>query len=148
MYRLLMDQRSLQKAIGVGLSENGMDLAICFQTDILDTYVNKLSDNADRPYFRQPGYLLTRLATSTFPIRSPSYLRLSPAALYHHARLVFTRPGLIQRVKHLSGKYEPDMTQEGTLLWLKTWLADGSEVRKIVWHAGVLSELMAENPRG
>nr|KIR49784.1 hypothetical protein I312_00876 [Cryptococcus bacillisporus CA1280] len=133
IWRLLMDQRSLQKAIGVGLSENGMDLAICFQTDILDT---------------QPGYLLTRLATSTFPIRSPSYLRLSPAALYHHARLVFTRPGLIQRVKHISGKYEPDMTQEGTLLWLKTWLADGSEVRKIVWHAGVLSELMAENPRG
>lgn len=40
------------------------------------------------------------------------------------------------------------MTQEGSLSWLKTWLADGSEVRKLVWHAGVLNELMAENPRG
>ncbi|OXG22537.1 hypothetical protein C361_03202 [Cryptococcus neoformans Tu259-1] len=134
IWRLLMDQRLLQKAIGLGLSENGMDLAAYpAQTDILDT---------------QPGYLLTRLATSTFPIRTPSCLRLTPAALYHHARLIFTRPGLIQRIKHVSGKYEPDMTQEGSLSWLKTWLADGSEVRKLVWHAGVLNELMAENPRG
>lgn len=37
-YRLLMDQRLLQKAIGLGLSENGMDLAAYpAQTDILDT---------------------------------------------------------------------------------------------------------------
>lgn len=110
--------------------------------------MSELSGNAYWPYLRQPGYLLTRLATSTFPIRTPSCLRLTPAALYHHARLIFTRPGLIQRIKHVSGKYEPDMTQEGSLSWLKTWLADGSEVRKIIWHAGVLSELMAENPRG
>ncbi|ODN81756.1 hypothetical protein, variant [Cryptococcus amylolentus CBS 6039] len=132
-WRMLFDQRLLQKALGVGMSENGMDMpsqpADCHIVD------------------SQPGLLLTRLATASMSSRSPSHFRVIPSSVYHHAQMFFTRPGLLQRMKHVSGKYEPDMTQEGSLIWLKTWMADGKEVRKVLWHAGVLGALLVEFPR-
>ncbi|WVQ80691.1 hypothetical protein IAT38_002796 [Cryptococcus sp. DSM 104549] len=147
VWRMLMDQHLLQRALGVGLSDNGMDLAdYPIEAHTLNT---------------KPGHLLLRLATSTFPpslspsssLSSPtpspiSHLRLTPAAMYHHAHLQFTRPGLMQRIKHVSGKYEPDMTIRGSMLWLETWMRDGREVRGVLWHAGVLNALLTEFPRG
>ncbi|KAK8858671.1 hypothetical protein IAR55_002900 [Kwoniella newhampshirensis] len=134
VWRMLMDQHLLQRALGVGLSDNGMDLAAYnIEAHVLES---------------KPAHLLLRLAQATFPHPTPSQLRLSPAALYHHAHLQFTRPGLMERIKHVSGKYEPDMTMGGSMSWLGTWMEDGREVRKVLWHAGVLSALLAEFPRG
>nr|XP_031864290.1 uncharacterized protein CI109_000203 [Kwoniella shandongensis]KAA5531362.1 hypothetical protein CI109_000203 [Kwoniella shandongensis] len=134
VWRMLMDQHLLQRALGVGLSDNGMDLAnYAVEAHVLES---------------KPAHLLLRLAHATFPNPTPSQLRLSPAALYHHAHIQFTRPGLMERIKHVSGKYEPDMTMSGSVIWLRTWIEDGREVRKVLWHAGVLSALLAQFPRG
>ncbi|WWC70866.1 uncharacterized protein I206_104818 [Kwoniella pini CBS 10737] len=134
VWRMLLDQQMLQKALGVGLTDNGMDKpSYTHEAHVLET---------------KPAYLLLRLAQTTYLSPSPSHLRLTPAALYHSAYIQFTRPGLMDRIRHVSGKYEPDMTTKGSLGWLKAWMKDGKEVRKILWHAGVLNGLLAEFSRG
>ncbi|WVF68904.1 hypothetical protein IAT40_003677 [Kwoniella sp. CBS 6097] len=134
VWRMLMDQQMLQRALGVGLTDNGMDMpTFVHESHVLDT---------------KPAHLLMRLAQTTYLSPSPSHLRLTPAALYHSAHLHFTRPGLVDRIRHISGRFEPDMTNKGTLAWLKAWVKNGKEVRRVLWHAGVLNALLAEFPRG
>ncbi|WWC62694.1 uncharacterized protein I303_105291 [Kwoniella dejecticola CBS 10117] len=134
VWRMLLDQQMLQKALGVGLTDNGMDKpSYTHEAHVLET---------------KPAHLLLRLAQTTYLSPSPSHLRLTPAALYHSAYIQFTRPGLMDRIRHVSGKYEPDMTTKGSLGWLKAWMKDGKEVRKVLWHAGVLNALLAEFSRG
>ncbi|WWC96211.1 hypothetical protein V866_003078 [Kwoniella sp. B9012] len=134
VWRMLLDQQMLQKALGVGLTDNGMDKpSYTHEAHVLDT---------------KPAHLLLRLAQTTYLSPSPTHLRLTPAALYHSAHIQFTRPGLMDRIRHVSGKYEPDMTTKGSLGWLKAWMKDGKEVRKVLWHAGVLNALLAEFSRG
>lgn len=60
----------------------------------------------------------------------------------------FTRPGLLERVRAASGKYEPDLTKEDSIAWLKEWMQNGKEVRKVMWHAGVLNALLGEFSKG
>ncbi|WVQ73151.1 hypothetical protein IAR50_002715 [Cryptococcus sp. DSM 104548] len=132
-WRMMFDQRLLQKALGVGMSDNGMDMP-SQPTDC------RIVDS-------QPGLLLARLASASMLSRSPSHFHALPSTVYHHAHMFFTRPGLLQRIKHVSGKYEPDMTQEGSLSWLRTWMADGKAVRKLLWHAGVLNAILIKFPR-
>ncbi|WWC88487.1 uncharacterized protein L201_003398 [Kwoniella dendrophila CBS 6074] len=134
VWRMLLDQQMLQKALGIGLTDNGMDKpSYTHEAHVLET---------------KPAHLLLRLAQTTYLSPSPSHLRLTPAALYHSAHIQFTRPGLMNRIRHVSGKYEPDMTTKGSLGWLKAWMKDGKEVRKVLWHAGVLNALLTEFSRG
>ncbi|WRT67886.1 uncharacterized protein IL334_004860 [Kwoniella shivajii] len=134
VWRMLLDQQMLQKALGVGLTDNGMDKpSYTHEAHVLET---------------KPAHLLLRLAQTAYLSPSPTHLRLTPAALYHSANIQFTRPGLMDRIRHVSGKYEPDMTTKGSLGWLKAWMKDGKEVRKVLWHAGVLNALLAEFSRG
>ncbi|WVR06415.1 hypothetical protein IAU60_003446 [Kwoniella sp. DSM 27419] len=133
-HRMLMDQQALQRAQGIGLTENGHDQPLyIYSPHILES---------------SPAQLLRRSAQTTYLSSSPSHLRLTAAALYHSANLQFLRPGLLERTRQVSGRFEPDMTSEGSLAWLKSWMKNQQEVRKVLWHAGVLNALLAEFPRG
>ncbi|ORY25649.1 fungal-specific transcription factor domain-domain-containing protein [Naematelia encephala] len=96
----------------------------------------------------RPMAILLDLARTSFPLDQPSHLRLSSAALYHHSHMQLTRPGLLEHIRAASGKHEPDMKQETSIEWLQNWMKQGKEVRRVVWHAGVLNALMSEFPRG
>jgi hypothetical protein len=96
----------------------------------------------------KPRKILLHLAQSTFSLASPSHLRLSSAALFHHSYMAFARPGLLENVKAASGRVLPGMNKRDAVDWLEKWAENGKEVRMIIWHAGVLNALLAEFPQG
>ncbi|KAI9634952.1 fungal-specific transcription factor domain-containing protein [Dioszegia hungarica] len=98
--------------------------------------------------YSKPYLALQTLAKDTNPQSDPSHLRLSAAALYHHSRIAFSFPGLLNHVKVASGKYEPDISKAEAKAWLERWVMDLKDVRRAVWHAGVLNALLAEFPLG
>jgi hypothetical protein len=73
-----------------------------------------------------------------------SHLRLSSAILFHHSRIAFSNPGLLEHAKVASGKYEPDISKAEAIAWLQNWVTDAKSVRRAIWHAGVLNALLAE----
>lgn len=96
----------------------------------------------------KPRKLLLQLAQSAFSLASPSHLRLSSAALFHHSYIAFARPGLLENIKAASGRVLPGMNKRDAVEWLEKWADNGKEVRMIIWHAGVLNALLAEFPQG
>jgi hypothetical protein len=91
---------------------------------------------------------LLALSKTCLSLTIPSHLRLSASALYHHAALQFTRPGLLENVRSASGKFEPDLTKESSIEWLRDWVKNSQEVRKVMWHAAVLNALLGEFSKG
>lgn len=91
---------------------------------------------------------LLALSKTCLSLEVPSHLRLSACALYHHAALQFTRPGLLENVRSASGKFEPDLTKESSIAWLQDWVKNSQEVRKVMWHASVLNALLGEFSKG
>jgi hypothetical protein len=96
----------------------------------------------------KPRRLLLQLAKTSFPLASPTHLRLSSAALLHHSYIAFTRPGLLEHIKAASGRSTPELDKRISIDWLETWAENGKEVRKVLWHAGVLNALLADFPQG
>ena len=97
----------------------------------------------------KPDQVLLDLTEASFPRAFPSHLRLCSAALYHHSQMQFTRVHLLENVLSASGKFEPGLTRQDSLKWLQNWAKmNPAEVRKVLWHAGVLSALLAEFPQG
>lgn len=96
----------------------------------------------------KPRRLLLQLARTSFPVASPTHLRLSSAALFHHSYIAFARPGLMEHVKAASGRSTPEMDRRKSIDWLETWAENGKEVRMVLWHAGVLNALLADFPQG
>lgn len=96
----------------------------------------------------KPRRLLLQLAKTSFPLTSPTHLRLSSAALLHHSYIAFTRPGLLEHIKAASGRSTPELDKRISIDWLETWAENGKEVRKVLWHAGVLNALLADFPQG
>lgn len=96
----------------------------------------------------KPRRLLLQLAKTSFPLASPTHLRLSSAALLHHSYIAFTRPGLLEHIKAASGRSTPELDKRMSIDWLETWAENGKEVRKVLWHAGVLNALLADFPQG
>lgn len=96
----------------------------------------------------KPFKALHTLALALTPTTVPSYLQICSAALYHHSRLALSRSGLLLHAKAASGKFEPDIAKPKALRWLQKWAGDRKEVRRVLWHAGVLNALLAEFPRG
>jgi hypothetical protein len=78
----------------------------------------------------------------------PSYLQICSAALYHHSRIALSRTGLLLHAKAASGKFEPDVSKPKAIMWLQKWATNKKEVRRVLWHAGVLNALLSEFPRG
>ena len=96
----------------------------------------------------KPRRLLLQLARTSFPLKSPTHLRLSSAALFHHSYISFARPGLMEHIKAASGRSTPETNKKVSIDWLETWAENGKEVRMVLWHAGVLNALLADFPQG
>jgi acyl dehydratase len=96
----------------------------------------------------KPYRALHTLALALTPTSVPSHLQICSAALYHHSRISLSRAGLLMHAKAASGKFEPDVSKPAALKWLQKWVTDKKEVRRVLWHAGVLNALLSEFPRG
>ena len=62
--------------------------------------------------------------------------------------MLFTRPGLMEHIKVASGKFEPDMSREESIEAVRKWAKDGKEVRRIMWHVGLLNAILGEFSKG
>lgn len=143
--RRLSHDTSLVKNV-LAFEEAGVDL----DRILLNRYVRRSrhSWGPDAHAISKPYIALKQIAGDAAPLSAPSHLRLTSAALYHHSRLAFSSPGFLEHIKAASGKLEPDITKNKARIWLEEWAQDGRNVRRAVWHAGVLNALLAEFPLG